>query len=55
VAITITDNCIACGACLEVCTQDALVEGQIYQINYTACDRCGACIDICPAGAIVEK
>jgi len=54
-ALAITDECIACGVCLEVCPQEALVEGEIYQINYTVCDRCGTCIGVCPTGAIVEK
>ena len=37
-------KCIGCGACAEVCKNDALTERQ-------NCAQCGACAEVCPACA----
>ncbi len=50
----ITDDCIACGACMEVCPVDCITEGDIYVIDEDACIDCGACEDVCPVDAIIE-
>lgn len=50
----ITDDCIACGACVDTCPVAAIVEGDpIYTIN-DDCTDCAACVDSCPVDAIVE-
>jgi len=50
----ITDECIACGACVDTCPVSAIVEaGDKYQIT-DDCTDCGACADSCPVSAIVE-
>lgn len=49
----ITDECIACGACISECPVDAISEGDIYSIDADACTDCGACVDACPTEAIV--
>ena len=48
----ITDECIACGACIPECPVDAIIEGEKYVIDPDTCIDCGACIPACPVGAI---
>jgi NAD-dependent dihydropyrimidine dehydrogenase PreA subunit len=52
-AYKITDECTACGSCLDSCPSDAIVEGDVYCIN-DDCAECGLCVDECPTGAIIE-
>ncbi|MBE0466337.1 MAG: 4Fe-4S binding protein, partial [Candidatus Desulforudis sp.] len=47
----ITNDCIACGTCLESCPGLAIIEGVIYWIDPVKCDGCGTCLQMCPAGA----
>ena len=50
----ITDECIACGACVDTCPVNAIVEaGEKYQIT-DDCTDCRACADSCPVTAIVD-
>jgi len=46
------NDCVGCGACADVCPQDAITVDDIAVINADACVDCGACIDECPADAI---
>ena len=48
----ISDECIACGACLSECPEDAISEGDIYVIDANLCTDCGTCVDTCPTEAI---
>lgn len=50
----ITDECLACGACIDECPVEAISEGDIYVIDADLCTDCGACVEVCPTGAIVE-
>ena len=51
----ISEECIACGACIEECPTEAITEGDpIYKINPDTCTDCGACVDVCPVSAIAE-
>jgi len=52
-AYVISDECLACGACLAECPSNAIIEGDIYSIS-DDCVECGACVDVCPTGAIQE-
>lgn len=54
-AYKITDECLACGSCLDACPNDAIIEGDIYSIDQDKCENCGACVDACPTGAIIEE
>ncbi len=47
------NECISCGACAEVCPEDAISEGEnSYVIDPAACIDCGLCEDECPVDAI---
>jgi ferredoxin len=51
-AYKISDDCTACGTCVDECPADAIREGDIYTIDPDACTDCGACADVCPVEAI---
>lgn len=52
--LKITDECIACGTCLDACPVDGIIEsGESYTIT-DSCTECRACIDVCPVDAIVD-
>ncbi|MDR2836038.1 MAG: 4Fe-4S binding protein [Bacteroidales bacterium] len=53
-AYKITDECVACGTCIDECPIGAIKEGSIYSIDEEACISCGTCCDACPIGAIIE-
>lgn len=45
-------QCIACGACIEVCQREAiLLEGEVIITERKRCTACGACAEVCYAGA----
>jgi ferredoxin len=49
----ISEECIACGACVDVCPVEAITEGDpYYKIDPELCTDCGACVDECPVEAI---
>jgi ferredoxin len=51
-AYVISDECTACGACIDECPTEAISEGDIYVIDAELCTDCGACADVCPVEAI---
>lgn len=53
--LSITDDCVACGACEDVCTFKAIVPGYPYAICEERCDECGNCFYVCPAKAVISK
>ncbi len=50
----VASDCVACGACADVCPQDAIAIEDVAVIDADKCVDCGACVDECPAGAITE-
>ena len=53
-ALKITDECIACGTCVDTCPLGAIAPaGDIYAIS-DDCTECRACVDSCPVDAIVD-
>ena len=52
-AYTITDECTACGSCVDECPVEAISEGDIYVIDADLCTDCGACATVCPVEAII--
>lgn len=45
----ITDACIQCGKCGDICPQKCITE---YKINQKHCLHCGLCAEECPVGAV---
>ena len=51
----ITDSCIGCGSCVEVCPQGCITTDVIpYVIEQEHCLHCGNCYSACPAGAVIR-
>ena len=52
----ITEDCIACGKCEEVCRFEAIYypdsENEIPCVNTIFCEGCGVCVRVCPVEAI---
>ena len=53
--VRITSDCIACGACKDVCSFKAIQSGTPYGCVGERCDDCGSCLGVCPVGAIQES
>ncbi len=52
----ITEDCVACGSCVDECPVEAISEGDdIYVIDPELCTDCGSCVEVCPNDAIVEE
>ena len=51
-AIVDEDTCIGCGACVDVCSVDAISMNEKAKIDTDTCTECGACVDECPVEAI---
>jgi ferredoxin len=55
----ITDECIACGACITECPNEAISEGEPYVINPDLCTECVGffdtpqCQEVCPVDCII--
>ena len=48
--ITHPEKCVGCGACVEICPEDALrVTGGAILRDMELCSQCGNCVDVCPA------
>jgi NAD-dependent dihydropyrimidine dehydrogenase PreA subunit len=53
-AYRITSECIGCAACLPVCPEDCIQEGDAaYIIDAAKCTDCGNCEAVCPTSACV--
>lgn len=51
-AYVISEDCIACGTCIDECPVSAISEGDIYVIDPETCTDCGTCAEVCPTEAI---
>lgn len=52
----ITDACIGCDACVDVCPQACIRADSIpHVIEQEHCLHCGNCMDACPVGAIERR
>ena len=52
-AHVISDDCIKCGKCKEVCPMQAISEGETkLVVDASVCVDCGMCEEKCPTGAI---
>ena len=55
-AYFISDICIGCGKCIEVCPQDCISSmGIPYVIEQNNCLHCGNCEGICPYDAVERR
>jgi len=53
-AYAITDDCLLCGSCPDVCPAGAISEEDgRYVIDPSLCTDCGACAEQCPVDAIL--
>lgn len=53
-AYRITEECIACSACLPECPELCIAEGDpIYIIDGDRCSDCASCAGVCPTAACV--
>ncbi|MBR4472926.1 MAG: 4Fe-4S binding protein [Oscillospiraceae bacterium] len=52
----ITDACIGCQSCIEVCPQQCIAAENIpLVINQANCLHCGNCMNVCPVGAVERR
>lgn len=52
----ISEECLACGVCMDECPDDAISEGEdIFQIDPGKCNDCGTCAEVCPNESISEN
>lgn len=48
----ITEKCIGCGDCAQVCPQKSIDKGNTYSIRHENCLHCGLCLEKCQVKAI---
>jgi len=46
------EECVACGACVDVCPEGAITCDDVAVIDAEKCLDCAACVDECPNNAI---
>ena len=52
----ITDACIGCRRCVEVCPQSCIAQNQIpLRIEQNHCLHCGNCLTVCPVSAVEKR
>jgi ferredoxin len=49
------DECVACGACVDVCPEGAITIEDVAVVDVKKCLDCGACVDECPNNSITVE
>ncbi|MFX0094534.1 MAG: DUF362 domain-containing protein [Candidatus Hodarchaeota archaeon] len=52
VTLTVTERCVGCGKCVDVCFVQAIQIINKYAVISELCRGCGRCEKVCPKGAI---
>jgi electron transfer flavoprotein alpha subunit len=53
-AFVLRQKCLACGACISVCPQDAILMClSKATVDKEQCNSCSICVKTCPIGAII--
>jgi ferredoxin len=50
----IIEECVGCGACEDVCPNQAITVDDVAVIDANKCDDCGTCIEECPSEALAK-
>ena len=59
-AMTITEECINCVACVDICLREAITMGEThYEIDREKCTECedeggSKCVEVCPVECILK-
>jgi NAD-dependent dihydropyrimidine dehydrogenase PreA subunit len=53
-AYSVTENCVICGTCWEICPTKSVVEHDWFYKIADTCVECGACARVCPNTAIIK-
>ena len=51
----ITDKCIGCGKCFDICPQNCISKGTFFTVQQEHCLHCGNCQELCPVGAVEKR
>ena len=51
-AYVISNDCVACGTCIDECPVEQSQKDLFYSINPDACTECGSCAAVCPTECI---
>ena len=52
----ISDRCIGCGKCVNVCPQNCIADGGVpFKIKQKNCLHCGNCMGVCPVNAVIKR
>ena len=52
VKVTLTENCVGCGTCKDVCFVEAITIKNNKAVISSNCRGCGRCVEVCPQKAI---
>ncbi len=51
-AVVKSEDCTACGICVDACPEGAIAMNDVAKVDADSCIDCGICVDECPSTAI---